>query len=79
MKWWQNRDKVLSALAGIESVFWYSVITGIMILVGGVVVHIYARSGVKFGEILAINVGATAPLLLNLLTTRTPDIRPRED
>jgi Ni/Fe-hydrogenase subunit HybB-like protein len=76
-KWFQYREKVKTALAGIESFVWYAVITLVMIGVGGFLVHVYARSGVSFGDILAINIGATAPLLLNLLTARAPDLRPQ--
>lgn len=78
-KWWPKRDKVITELRGIESISWYVVITLLMIFVGGAFVHLYAKSGIDFEEVLAVNIGATAPLLLGLLTSKTPDLRPRDE
>jgi hypothetical protein len=47
-----------------------------MALAGGVLVFIYAKSGTSLTPILALNVGASAPLLLAKLAQQAPAIPP---
>jgi hypothetical protein len=54
----------------------YRVITVVMILAGGILVVAYLRSDVKINAIIAINLGASAPLLLGSLVSQTPQISP---
>ena len=42
----------------------YWIITGLMILAGGLFVYAYESSGQQVNAILALNIGATAPLIL---------------
>jgi hypothetical protein len=42
----------------------YWVVTLLMAIAGGALVYVYHRSGTKMSPILALNVGASAPLLL---------------
>jgi hypothetical protein len=75
-KWYPKRRSVKTELAGIESLAWYFFLTTVMIFVGGFLVHIYTRTGIRFNDVLALNVGATAPLLLGLIAEKAPDLRP---
>ena len=54
----------------------YWVITALMILAGAGLAKVYLDSGVHFSPFLAINVGASAPVLLRGLITTTPTITP---
>jgi hypothetical protein len=47
-----------------------------MILTGGILVVAYLRSDVKVNAIMAINVGASAPLILGVLVSQSPPIPP---
>ncbi len=54
--------------------FYYWVVTVVMILAGGILVVAYLRSEVKINAIIAINLGASAPLLLGSLVSQAPQI-----
>lgn len=54
----------------------YWILTIIMIILGGGLVYTYVMSGFKFKPLLAINVGATAPLILEALTRQAPSLSP---
>lgn len=54
----------------------YWVITILMALVGGGLVSVYIASGIEFKPILALNIGATAPLFFEAIVRKTPDISP---
>ena len=47
-----------------------------MVLVGGIVVVAYMRSGVQPNAIMAVNIGASAPLILGSLINQTPPLPP---
>lgn len=49
----------------------YWVITGLMMVAGGVVVIAYLMSGVSLKAIVAVNLGASAPLLIGTLVAQT--------
>ncbi len=55
---------------------YYWVVTVVMILAGGILVVAYLRSEVKINAIIAINLGASAPLLLGSLVSQAPQIPP---
>ena len=55
---------------------WYWVITTLLIASGGVLVGIYLGSGVTMTPLLAVNIGASAPLILQSLVSQTPSIEP---
>jgi hypothetical protein len=76
MKWFPKREKMNTALSVIESLWLYWFVTILMISAGGLLVHMYIKTGIKFNEYLAVNIGATAPLVLGLITEKTPNIRP---
>ena len=54
----------------------YWIITVIMIAFGGLAVYLYAKSGIHFNSILALQVGATAPLILERMVGESPKLTP---
>ena len=50
----------------------YWIITILMIAAGGVLVVVYLKSGIDLKPILAVNVGASAPLIIGTLIAQTP-------
>jgi hypothetical protein len=58
----------------LRSAFYWVVTIG-MILAGGVLVWIYNKSGLDLKPIIAVNIGASAPLILgSLVQTKPPEI-----
>lgn len=55
---------------------YYWLVTVAMMLAGGFLVIAYLRSDVKINAIMAINLGASAPLLLGSLVSQAPQIPP---
>ena len=58
--------------AYLKSIF-YWLVTTLMSLMGGILVVIYLRSNFSLEPIVAVNVGASAPLILGTLISQTPD------
>lgn len=54
----------------------YWAITLAMIAAGGGLSVLYVRSGVNLTAILALNVGASAPLILGTIGNKAPDVKP---
>ncbi len=54
----------------------YWTLTVLMILAGGGLVVVYLRSNVILTAALAVNIGASAPLMIGTLTRQTPRIDP---
>lgn len=50
----------------------YWVITIMMILCGGGLVDIYLKSGIDLKALVAVNIGASAPLIIGALVAQTP-------
>lgn len=59
----------------IKSIF-YWIVTLLMILSGGVLVGIYIKSNLSIDPLIAVNVGASAPLIIGALTAHAPDPDP---
>src|ERR1700730_6174921 len=55
---------------------YYWMVTVGMTLAGGILVVAYLRSDVKINAIIAINLGASAPLLLGSLGSQAPPVPP---
>lgn len=53
-----------------SKLYWFVTIP--MILVGGCLVVIYNKSGLDLKPIIAVNIGASAPLILGTLVQTTP-------
>lgn len=50
----------------------YWIITGLMILTGGALVTVYLKSGVSLNALLALNIGASAPLIVGTAAGTVP-------
>lgn len=59
--------------AWLRSPFYWAV-TALMVLAGGGLVVVYLKSSFDLNPWLALNVGASAPLILGALTSQAPDI-----
>lgn len=59
----------------LETRFYWYVTTG-MIVFGGLLVVAYLRSNTPLSPLVAINIGATAPLLLSTFADQGPHIEP---
>lgn len=77
IKWYNIRDEIsrkgLPERAKSIS-FW--VITIIMWLFGGVMVFVYIKTGAVLNAFLAIQIGASTPLIITGITKEIPSISP---
>lgn len=62
----------------LRSKFYWGTVIG-MILAGGILALAYLRSGMQLNALLAINVGASAPLALRQAISNAPKYRPAPD
>lgn len=74
--WFKLRHEAPANLPVWFRTLYYWACTLGMILAGGVLVIAYLRSDVKLNPITAINLGASAPLLLGSFAGQTPPIDP---
>lgn len=58
------------------SSLWYWTVTVAMIVSGGILVAVYLGSGVTMTPLLAVNIGASAPLILQSLVSQAPPVSP---
>lgn len=54
--------------------YWF--VTSLMVLAGGLLVVIYLLSDIPLKPILALNVGASAPLLIGTFVSQAPAVLP---
>lgn len=54
--------------------YWSS--TGVMVVLGGALPALYASFGTELNPLLAINLGASAPILIERIVGSVPDIPP---
>ncbi len=52
----------------------YWIVTGAMIVAGGGIVIIYLKSNIEIQPLIAINVGASAPLIIGTLVSQAPKV-----
>ena len=50
----------------------YWIVTSLMILAGGVLVVVYLKSAFSLNALIAVNLGASAPLIIGSLVSQTP-------
>ena len=55
---------------------WYWTMTTLMILSGGGLVIVYVKSQIALTPFLAMNIGASAPLIIGSLVAQAPPIPP---
>lgn len=75
LKWFGIREKLHLGFPDYAKTWPYWLVTALMILTGcGLVVAYQVSSEVRLNPILAVNIGASAPLILSSLASRTPSI-----
>lgn len=75
LKWYRIREELHKGLPDYAKNWAYWIITGVMILFGGVLVFIYQSSdNVRLSPILAFNIGISAPLIISTLANQIPRI-----
>jgi hypothetical protein len=52
----------------------YWMVTILMILAGGVLVVVYLKSKFTLSALIAVNIGASAPLIIGTLVAQKPDV-----
>ncbi|MEJ2665683.1 MAG: hypothetical protein P8Z81_01035 [Deinococcales bacterium] len=85
LRWWrlvqnQRSGATLNLPAYVRSPFYWA-LTLLVVLAGGMLAVAYAASGEALGPILAVNIGASAPLIIQGLAASTPapsGVRPLE-
>jgi hypothetical protein len=56
--------------------WFYWTVTLSMIVAGGVLVLVYFKSGISLQPVIAVNVGASAPLIIGSLVAQVPRVDP---
>jgi len=65
---WKMRHVAPAELPSYLGSLFYWAMTLAMIAVGGVLVFVYVKSGITLSPLVAVNVGASAPLIIGGLT-----------
>ena len=71
---WKMRQVAAAELPHYLKSPFYWCMTVAMVAVGGVVAFIYVQSGIILSPLLAVNVGASAPLIIGSLTAAPPKV-----
>jgi len=81
LRWWrliraqQQGNTVNLPVYARSPLYWG--LTAVIVLAGGMLAVAYAASGQRLGPLLALNVGASAPLIIQGLAASAPDgLRP---
>ena len=70
------RQQAAGSLPAFLKTKFYWLVTIAMLCAGGFVVVIYLKSGISLNSLLAVNVGASAPLIITSLVSQAPNISP---
>lgn len=70
------REHAPSELPAWVTSWFYWLITLFMVVAGGMLVFVYLRSGLTLQPVLAVNVGASAPLVIANLVAQAPKVEP---
>ena len=77
LKWYRIREELHKGVPAHAKSWLYWAVTGIMAAMGGLLVFVYqASEGVNLSPILALNIGASAPLILGTLVGQIPQFDP---
>ena len=76
VQWFSLRFTLHRGLPDWSKSWLYWLVTVLMALSGGGLVYLYSISGMTLNPVLALNIGASAPLLLGKLGEGTPPIDP---
>jgi len=71
---WKMRQVAPQELPHYLKSAFYWLMTLAMIAVGGIVAFVYVKSGIALSPLLAVNVGASAPLIIGSLTASPPNV-----
>lgn len=71
---WKLRRQAISELPDWLKSPFYWLVTGTMVGIGGGLVVIYLSSNVSLTPILAVNLGASAPLIIGSLAGQAPTV-----
>lgn len=71
---WKLRHQLKGDLPPYLRSFFYWLMTVLMITSGGIVTIVYCKSGVTLSPLVAVNVGASAPLIIGSLTASPPKV-----
>ena len=73
LRWFRIRDELHKGVPDWARSWLYWVVTVVMIAFGGVLVGAYENSAdVRLNELLALNIGASAPLILRSSVSQVP-------
>jgi hypothetical protein len=75
VRWFGIRDQLATEYPNWSKSRGYWIVTFLMCLAGGGLVYLYVLSNTHLNPILALNIGASAPLLIAGLT-KAADIKP---
>jgi hypothetical protein len=71
---WKLRQELKESLPAYLRSWFYWLMTVLMIGSGGLVALVYVKSGISLSPIVAVNIGASAPLIIGSLTAAPPKI-----
>lgn len=74
--WFKLRKILHTSCPDFAKTMIYWVMTVGMMVVGGIIVYVYIKSGFHFQALVAVNIGATAPLLLEGIVKQMPQVTP---
>ena len=74
LRWFRIRDQLHAGMPDWAKSPWYWVVTTLMVACGAGVVLMYQSSGVELNSVLAVNIGASAPLMLSSLSSQVPPL-----
>lgn len=73
VRWFRIRDELHKGVPNWAKSWLYWLITSLMVALGGVLVELYQNSqDVSLNELLAFNIGISAPLILTSFTSQVP-------
>ena len=77
LKWYRIREELYRGIPDYAKSWLYWIVTLVMILLGGLLVFVYQRiEGVELNLLLALNIGASAPLIVGALASQAPPVDP---
>lgn len=74
LRWFDLREKLAESCPKFARSWVYWLLTLGMVVIGGILVVVYMHSGVSFNSFLALNIGASAPLILSRMSRHAPDV-----
>lgn len=76
LQWFHLRKELHSGVPRWAKSWGYWIVTSVMAAIGALLVALYQASGNELSPILAFNIGASAPLILESLVRNVPRMEP---